>query len=141
MKSLPVLKRLQDFKLDEAKRRLGALNEQLNTTESNLKQMLESHQHQQDVKRLYAKDAPQLDGHIYGNYIRAIEEQRKELLKRIAELNRDIFLEAEEMRKVYLESKKLDILEEEAKARLKAEQQRKENYELDEVGARSVKRS
>lgn len=136
MKSLPTLKRLQDFKLDESKRRLGELNKKLSQAEDDLRAMLEEHQHQQDTKKLYIKDSPQLDGDIYGNYVQAVEERRMDYLKKMAELNRDIFLETEEMHKIFREVKKLDLLEEEMLAREKAELQKKEDQFMDEVGAR-----
>lgn len=136
MKSLPILKRLHNFTLDEHKRKLGALNKKLDRAETELREMLESHKHQQHVKREYALHAPQLDGHIYGNYVKAIEQRRKEILKEISEINRDIFLEVEELQKVFREGKKLDLIEDEMKEKIKSEDRRKENNVLDELGQR-----
>ncbi len=134
MKSLPLLKRISAYQLDESKRRLGALNQRMQEAEDRLKALLKSHQHQQDVKRDYEQYAPQLDGNVYGNYVQAVEEKRRAIIKLMGEINRDIFVESEEMMKHFQESKKLDIIDDGIKARELAEEEKKTEAFLDELG-------
>lgn len=134
MKSLRLLKRIQDWKLDESKRRLGELNHRLQAAEDSLKALLKSHQEQQNVKRNYALYEPQLDGAVYGNYVLAVEEKRKEIIKLMAEINREVFVESEEMMKLFIEAKKFDIIQDNFNAREKEEEQKKTEAFLDELG-------
>ncbi len=130
MKSLKTLIRLQRFELDAKRRKLADLEDLLADMKQRVRRL------EEDMVDEGARAADQgTVALVYGPYIAAALERKRNLLNSQAELEGRIAEARDEVAEAYQDVKKYELAEAARVAREKAELAKKEREMLDEVGS------
>ena len=135
-KTLKNLVRLQEWQVDEKRRKLGGLLSLVADLEDRARRLEEELLAEQAV----AAAAPEEAGFLYGAYAETVIERRQRLADSIARAEDEIAAAREELRDAYRELKKYEIAEENRVVREREELDRVEQAFLDEVGLQSFRR-
>ena len=130
MRSLNTLIRLQQRELEQLRRRLAALQERrdaLTRQDELLVQAL------QDELAL-AASMPTV-AHFFSNFSAHTDRQRQSLAKEMAKMDRTIEQVKQQVMDVFAELKKYEIALEQHQKRLKEQQARREQQQMDEIAA------
>ena len=128
-KGLETLIRLNEWSVDQKRRKLGDLLRLINGFEDELKKL------EQDLvnEQLIAAAAPSEAGFLYGYYADKVIERRTIIQISIQQLEKDAIEAREAVSEAYRELKKFETALDARKAEEKAELANKEQIELDEV--------
>jgi flagellar export protein FliJ len=136
VKSLKILRRLHQFKLDEHKRKVGELNRLLSEAEQRLQDLIKSHVREQEKqKENLLKDADSTGG-LYGQYVIGFDEKRRLFNKEIMDLKKDLFVATEHMMVAFQDAKKIEIIHERQQLDMKKAELAEEIKLFDELGGR-----
>lgn len=135
-KNFQTLIRMRKWALDEKRRELGDLQRVLDALQGEKAALEQAVLAEQKV----ASENPELAGFAYGHFANAVIAEREILSKRIAdqEVQIDAFLD--EVADAFKELKTAEIAERNRVDGERAEEDRKEQAELDEIGARQATR-
>ena len=122
--------RLHEWRVDQKRRKLGELLRLLDDLES---RRVRLEQEVKDEQRV-AAGAPDVAGYLYGTYAQAVIDRRHRIAESIAKATEEVEAAREELREAYRELKKFEITQASRNRREAAEQERKDQADLDEVG-------
>lgn len=127
---LKSLIRLNEWKVDEKRLKLGSLLRALEKLEGQLSNLESTLKKEQAL----AAESPDEAGFLYGRYARSVIENRRRLRTAVIDSEKEIVAAREELGEAYLELKKFETAEAEHD-RLEAEERaRKDQAVIDEVG-------
>lgn len=129
MKGLDSIIRLQEWKLDEKRRKVADLErfaQRLHDQIADLEQELRAEQK-------VAFDDPRL-AHTYGGYAAGVVQRREKLRKSLAEVEQEMALALEEVAAAFREFKKFDLIRERHRERDAIKEKARHQSELDEAG-------
>jgi len=129
-KGLKSLIRLSAWSVDEKRRALGAVQDELVTAEQMRDALEQEIQHEQ----LTAEQSPHEAGLYYGNYIHQCLQRRDQIAQNILDIQNRVSQAREELSEAYLEQKKYETVEKNRKEKEDREQDRKQQIVLDELG-------
>ena len=129
-KTLKVLSRISNWHIDQLRRKLRVLKEELNDLTLSLKNLEVEQIEEQKV----TENQPIEGGLTFGAYIKATEIKKAELFDRMRETNETIDLVREELRLIYVEAKKFEIAQTNRDNDVKRASDLLEQANLDEVG-------
>lgn len=132
-KGIKTLIRLNDWSVDQKRRKLGSLLSLIEGFEVELQKLEEELVHEQAA----AAAAPNEGGFVYGYYADRVIERRAIIQISIQQLEKEADEAREELSKAYRELKKFTTALEVRELREVTELARKEQLELDEVGIKS----
>jgi len=132
-KGIETLIRLNDWRVDQKRRKLGNLLRLIEDFEAELKKL------EQDLvsEQAAAAAAPNEGGFIYGHYADVVIQRRAIIQVSIQQLEKEANEAREEVSEAYRELKKYETALEARETREEAELASKEQLELDEVGIRT----
>ena len=132
-KGIETLIRLNDWRVDQKRRKLGDLLRLIEDFEAELKKL------EQDLlsEQAAAAAAPNEGGFIYGHYADVVIQRRAIIQVSIQQLEKEANEAREEVSEAYRELKKYETALEARETREEAELASKEQLELDEVGIRT----
>ena len=132
-KGIETLIRLNDWRVDQKRRKLGNLLRLIEDFEAELKKL------EQDLvsEQTAAAAAPNEGGFIYGHYADVVIQRRAIIQVSIQQLEKEANEAREEVSEAYRELKKYETALEARETREEAELASKEQLELDEVGIRT----
>ena len=132
-KGIETLIRLNDWSVDQKRRKLGNLLRLIEDFEAELKKL------EQDLvsEQAAATAAPNEGGFIYGYYADVVIQRRAIIQVSIQQLEKEANEAREEVSEAYRELKKYETALEARETREEAELASKEQLELDEVGIRT----
>lgn len=128
--------RLNRWNVDEARRRLG----QILRARDDLERRARDLETQLGAEQKIAAVAPVEGGLLYGNYARWVIERRRQLAAAIDEIEKNVAAVREQLREAYRELKKYEVAEAARERQKQKELDRREQFELDEVGAQGARR-
>ncbi len=131
-KDLHTLIRLNKWQVDEKRRALGELLQQLYVLENALKALGEELKREQQA----AAQSPDEAGFLYGYYADAVIQRREILEEAIRQQEVKVEEAQEELREAMGELKKYELVQEERDREAAKEEERKEQAVLDEIGLR-----
>ncbi|OUR75774.1 hypothetical protein A9Q83_16745 [Alphaproteobacteria bacterium 46_93_T64] len=126
MKGMGTLIRVQKWKLDEKRRVISDMENLLASFRTQLDKLNHEQVREQEIA---AKDPDA--GFIYANYAEAAKLRRENLLNSIADSEKRIEVEREEMSEVFQELKKYEISEETRLRLLKELREKRDQEEMD----------
>ena len=132
-KGLETLIRLNEWSVDQKRRKLGGLLRLIDGFEAELKKL------EQDLvnEQAAAAAAPNEGGFLYGYYADTVIDRRAIIHISTQQLEKDASEAREEVSEAYRELKKFETALKARKTREKAELAKREQSELDEVGIRT----
>ncbi len=134
-KSLRSLIRLNEWEVDQRRRKLGALLQSLNSLETAVDDLAAELVREQEQ----AGQSPAEGGFLYGNYAFAVIARRESLEDAIAEMEVRIAAAREELGEAYRELKKFEVAQEVRDTREAQELAREEQAILDELGLQTYR--
>jgi flagellar export protein FliJ len=135
-KDFKTLVRIRKWALDEKQRELGDMLRVLDTLEAQRKQVDLAIKSEQKV----AAENPETAGFAYGNFASAVIEEREALDNQIAAQEQKIDAFRDEVADAFKALKTAEITERNRVDAERAEEDRKEQDVLDEIGMRSATR-
>ena len=135
-KDFKALVRVRKWALDEKQRELG---EMLRVAE-HLKEQRQELERALKAEQKVATENPQTAGFAYGNFANAIIAERAALDQQIKAQEDKIDAFRDEVAQAFKDMKTAEISERNRIAALRAEEERKEQETLDEIGARAATR-
>jgi flagellar export protein FliJ len=135
-KDFKTLVRMRKWALDEKQRQLGEMLAVLGNLEAE-KQALEQ---AVIAEQKIAAENPELAGFAYGGFANAVIAEREAINKMIAEQEEKIDAFRDEVADAFKELKTAEIAERNRLEAERAEEDKKEQDELDEIGTRSATR-
>ena len=135
-KDFKTLVRMRKWALDEKQRQLGEMLGVLGNLEAEKEALEQAVIAEQKV----AAENPELAGFAYGGFANAVIAEREALTKMIAEQEEKIDAFRDEVADAFKELKTVEIAERNRVAAERAEEDKKEQDELDEIGTRSATR-
>ncbi|KJE36284.1 hypothetical protein UF64_05385 [Thalassospira sp. HJ] len=135
-KDFKTLVRMRKWALDEKQRELGEMLGVLGNLEAEKKALEQAVIHEQKI----AAENPELAGFAYGGFATAVIAEREAITKMIAEQEEKIDAFREEVADAFKELKTAEIAERNRLEAERAEEDKKEQDELDEIGTRSATR-
>ncbi|RCK43440.1 hypothetical protein TH25_21345 [Thalassospira profundimaris] len=135
-KDFKALVRVRKWALDEKQRELG---EMLRVAE-HLKEQRQELERALKAEQKVATENPQTAGFAYGNFANAIIAERAALDQQIKAQEDKIDAFRDEVAQAFKDMKTAEISERNRVAALRAEEERKEQETLDEIGARAATR-
>ncbi|OKH88995.1 flagellar FliJ family protein [Thalassospira sp. TSL5-1] len=135
-KDFKALVRVRKWALDEKQRELG---EMLRVAE-HLKQERQELERAVKAEQKVAAENPQTAGFAYGNFASAIIREREALEQQIKAQEDKIDAFRDQVAQAFKDMKTAEISERNRIAALRAEEERKEQETLDEIGARAATR-
>lgn len=135
-KDFKTLVRMRKWALDEKQRELGEMLGVLGNLEAEKEALEQAVLAEQKV----AAENPELAGFAYGGFANAVIAEREAITKMIAEQEEKIDVFREEVADAFKELKTAEIAERNLLEAERAEEEKKEQDELDEIGMRSVTR-
>ncbi|AUG51971.1 hypothetical protein [Thalassospira marina] len=135
-KDFKTLVRIRKWTLDEKQRELGEMMRVLEHLIEQRQQLELALKSEQKV----AAENPQTAGFAYGNFASAIIVEREALDQRIKAQEARIDAFRDEVAQAFKDMKTAEISERNRVAALRAEEDRKEQESLDEIGARAATR-
>lgn len=144
MADLKGIIKLRKHRLDEKRRALAELNDQrdrlVQAREKLDKDLAREQEAASGAGGDAGEDGTMLAGWSYGNYQKAALQRRKQLDEAIRQMEQRIEKAREEIRDAFAELKKFEITQRERQRREDAEQKRKEDEELNEIGIEGYRR-
>lgn len=134
-KNFDTLIRLHQWKVDEARRKLGDVLRLIGDLEDRAEALEIELKEEQRV----AAGAPEEAGFLYGAYANEVIERRERLAAAIAKAEDEAAEVQEEVREAYRELKKYEITRENQQRREAEEEVHLEQLELDEVALQSYR--
>lgn len=122
--------RLNEWEVDQRRRKLGSLLGTLHDLETSLSGLEGELRHEQGM----ANTSPDEAGFLYGNYAMAVIERRQQLQNSMAQMEQQIAAAREELNEAYRELKKFEVAQETRDTREAAELATKERADFDEIG-------
>lgn len=135
-KDFKTLVRMRKWALDEKQRELGEMLGVLGNLEAEKEALEQAVIHEQKI----AAENPELAGFAYGGFANAVIAEREAITKMIAEQEEKIDAFREEVADAFKELKTAEIAERNRLEAERAEEEKKEQDELDEIGTRSATR-
>ncbi len=135
MNGLRTLVRLHDRQLDERSRSLAGLHEQRQQLRDGIAKL----EDEMSAERIKASNSPDFL-FAYPAYSKFASARRDNLRGSMADLQGEIDVLQEEVSEAYGELKRFEIVQEAHEVRARSEENRKEQAELDEVGANMHRR-
>jgi flagellar FliJ protein len=129
MKGLDSIIRLQEWKLDEKRRKVADLERLAQRLHD---QIASLEREVRDEQKIAAKDAMAARG--YGHYANAVIQRREKLLKSLAGVEQEMAVALDEVAAAFREFKKFDLIRERNRAREEVLEKRRQQSELDEAG-------
>lgn len=136
-KDLQNLIRLNEWEVDEKRRKLGELLRLMANLEAQAKALEEELVREQRE----AEQQPVEGGLLYGAYAENVIERRERLKESMDQMEVAIEEAREDLRVAYLELKKYEVAQENRDRRLAKEAARRETMEFDEIGIETFRRS
>ncbi|MEQ8664808.1 MAG: flagellar export protein FliJ [Rhodospirillales bacterium] len=136
-KDLQNLIRLNEWEVDEKRRKLGELLRLMANLEAQAKALEEELVREQHK----AGENPVEGGLLYGAYAETVIERRERIKDSIEKMEEAITEAREELRVAYLELKKYEIAQENRDKKMAREAARRETMEYDEVGLQSYRQA
>ena len=135
-KDFKTLARMRKWALDEKQRELGDMLGVLGKLQAEKNALEQAIIAEQKV----AAENPELAGFAYGGFATAVIAEREAITKMIAEQEEKIDAFRDEVADAFKELKTVEIAERNRVEAERAEEDRKEQQELDEIGMRSATR-
>ena len=135
-KDFKTLVRMRKWALDEKQRELGEMLGVLGNLEAEKEALEQAVIAEQKV----AAENPELAGFAYGGFANAVIAEREAIAKMIAEQEEKIDVFRDEVADAFKELKTAEIAERNRVDAERAEEDKKEQDELDEIGMRSATR-
>jgi len=129
-KGIPTLIRLNEWTVDEKRRELGARLKELDDLETALVNLEKEVIHEQHT----AAAQPEMAGFLYGNYADHVIHRREQFQSNIVSKEQEVGVARDALNDAYRELKKFEVVNENNIRRDEAEQSRKDQIELDELG-------
>lgn len=136
-KDLKNLIRLNEWEVDEKRRKLGELLRLMANLEAQEKALEEELVREQAE----AGSSPVEAGLLYGAYAETVIERRERIRDSIEKMESAIEEAREELRLAYLELKKFEVAQENRQRKLAKEAARRETMEYDEIGIEGYRRA
>jgi flagellar FliJ protein len=130
MKGIDTLIRLSKRALDELRKKQVALETQKAKLEQGIKNLANELLREQQL----AAKSPEM-GSFYGGFAKSIKERQQKLHQEIINVDLELSTLSEEVMVAFADLKKYEIARDNAKARKKAEEARRETIAMDEVAA------
>lgn len=130
MKGIETLIRLSKRTLDELKRKQAELEAEKEKMENGIKRLQEELRRESQL----AVRAPEMAS-FYGKFSKNIQERQQKLKEEANKIEAELVLLNEQIMEAFADLKKYEIARDNAKARKKAEEARKETIELDEIAS------
>jgi len=135
-KTLDTLVRLSRFEVDERQRELQVLLAEEDRIRAGVRALDEEARSEADFSRGHGEGS----GSDYGRYLVRIRERRGELSEQLSELQPDIEAARDRLADAFAEQKKYEIAQENRTKEERAEEDRREAQELDELGLNNFRR-
>ena len=136
-KDLHNLIKINEWDVDEKRRKLGELLRLLDNLEAQARALEEELAREQQT----AKESPEEAGFLYGEYAETVIDRRERIQDSIQQMEVAIEEAREELRLAYVELKKYEVAQENRDRRAALEQGRRDQAELDAVGLESYRRN
>lgn len=136
-KDLQNLIRLNEWEVDEKRRKLGELLRLMANLEAQAKALEEELTREQRQ----AGDNPVEGGLLYGAYAENVIERRERIKESIDKMEEAISEAREELRVAYLELKKYEVAQENRDKKMAREAARRETIEYDEIGIQGYRQA
>lgn len=136
-KDLHNLIRLNEWEVDEKRRKLGELLRLMANLEAQAKALEEELVREQ----AQAADQPVEGGILYGAYAENVIDRRERIKESMDQMEVAIEEAREELRVAYLELKKYEVAQENRDRRMAREAARRETMEYDEIGIETFRRA
>ena len=129
-KTLDTLVRISRFDVDEKQRELQALLAREDAIKADIRSLDEEMRREADFSREHGEGS----GSDYGRYIIRIREKRAALTEKLADLQPEIEAARDRLADAFAEQKKYEIARDNREAEARAEEDRREDQEMDELG-------
>jgi len=136
-KDLQNLIRINEWEVDEKRRKLGELLRLMANLEAQAVALEEELAREQQQ----AGNAPVEAGLLYGAYAEAVIERRERIKESIDKMEAAIVEAREELRLAYLELKKYEVAQENRNRKLAKEAARRETMEYDEIAIQGFRKA
>ena len=130
MKGVNTLIRLAKRSLDELRKKQVALE----TEKAKLETAIKNLSHQMHAEMALAARSPEM-GNFYGDFAKRIKLKQQEIHEEVKKLDAQLIALSGEIMIAFADLKKYEIARDNAKAREKAEEARRETIMMDEVAA------
>jgi len=137
VKDLQNLIRINEWEVDEKRRKLGELLRLMANLEAQAKALEEELVREQQE----AGGSPVEAGLLYGAYAESVIERRERIKESMDKMEAAIADAREELRVAYLELKKFEVAQENRDRKLAKEAARRETIEYDEVGIQGYRKA
>lgn len=135
-KDLHNLIRLNEWEVDEKRRKLGELLRLMANLEAQAKALEEELAREQQK----ASESPTEGGALYGAYAESVIERRERIKESIDKMEDAITEAREDLRVSYLELKKFEVAQENRDRKAAKEAARRETIEYNEIGLETYRR-
>lgn len=135
-KDLKNIIRVQEWEVDEKRRKLGELLRLAEELEDQARRLEEELVREQAA----ARASPEEAGILYGNYAETVIMRRAYIAQSIARTEKEITAARDDLREAYRELKKYQVAQENREKREALELARKDQAFLDEVGLQGFRR-
>ena len=136
-KDLQNLIRINEWEVDEKRRKLGELLRLM----ANLEAQAQALEEELVREQREAGDKPVEAGLLYGAYAESVIERRERIRESIEKMEQAIAEAREELRVAYLELKKFEVAQENRDKKLAKEAARRETIEYDEVAIQGFRKA
>jgi len=133
---LQSLIRINEWEVDQRRRKLGSLLGTLHALESSLVGLAEELQREQGI----AGSSPEEAGFLYGNYATAVIERRHQIEDAMVQIEEQIAEAREELNEAYRDLKKYEVAQETRDLREAEELARREQADFDELALQGYQR-